>query len=688
MKKNIFLFTIKVVTWLSLIRSRSDQPLPLSSLVKLLEKLDLILRSRGLIYTIKYVKALRGNFLNYLSGNVVRDPISKCTKDGLPIILGDLMPHVRRGDNQVIAFLLTILYATRTLKFQKEVDTSSITQPWKGDVTNLLMWSSSFWKELGYSPATNTPRSLRANTKYFSLKRGPNGHALTTSTIDANSLPETLITSLRWVGGDKIWLTIRALRVKVIGEFFMKYLKVDNIGPGKFRRISSFPDKEGKMRTIGILDYYSQISLKPLHIYLSNVLKRIPQDCTFDQKKFKDLIHNKEIYYSVDLSNATDRFPIFLIENLLKAQLPDKYVDAWKDIMVGYPFDYNGTTLSYSTGNPMGAYSSFNSFALTHHYIIYTICKKLGKKWKSLPYALLGDDIVIADQEVGEEYMKVIKTLGLDISMMKTHKSKDLYEFAKRIYYKGQEITPFPVSALKECGKSFGMLTTLLVETRDKGWLFPDIPSSIGMYFGVVKNLPSRFKKKQEANSWLFEGVLLTVQGKIPVNKFLNELIKKNNYPLPELSEEVCKNIISNCAVEAFSSSNIVDYFNFKYSDVPLIKMASDIQLEYIKLMRGLPYYIPVPRDVFNSWSSNDSPIVQAAFAVSELYANLEKEITNVDKTGGDWTYYMRNFALPKNDKTFYERQDFALTRSINSFVTLMDQRLQVLVEYPQLLNF
>lgn len=46
--------------------------------------------------------------------------------------------------------------------------------------------------------------------------------------------------------------------------------------------------------------------------------------------------------------------------------------------MVGYPFDYKGEKISYSTGNPMGAYSSFNSFALTHHYIIYYCCRELG----------------------------------------------------------------------------------------------------------------------------------------------------------------------------------------------------------------------------------------------------------------------------------------------------------------------
>lgn len=93
------------------------------------------------------------------------------------------------------------------------------------------------------------------------------------------------------------------------------------------RRLSSFPDKEGKMRTVGIIDYYSQLILKPLHIYLKRVLEKIPQDCMLDQLKFKKgILKGAKVFYSVDLSSATDRFPIDLIVQLLEHQLPASYV--------------------------------------------------------------------------------------------------------------------------------------------------------------------------------------------------------------------------------------------------------------------------------------------------------------------------------------------------------------------------
>lgn len=686
-KMKIFQFTIQVVRWMCL--NLTIKPsLPIHHFVALCDKLDLIMRSRGLISTIKYVKSVRSNLMNYLSGNPLRDPLSKCTKDGIPVVLGDLIPLIRSGHNRLLAFVLTVLTSTRSLKIKTEPNTETITQPWTGEVTNLLMWRRQFWKDLGYSPAISTPRSLKANTKLFRLSNGPNGHALNTALIDLGNLPKELVKSLGVLGGDRFKFNIEAMQIPALRDGFLsRYMTVKSEKRNSIRRIASFPDKEGKMRVIGILDYYSQIALKPLHLYLKRVLERIPQDCTLDQSKFTSLILGKGIYYSVDLSAATDRFPIQVIMGVLGAQLPTSYVDAWKDVMVGYPFDYSARKLIYNTGNPMGAYSSFNSFALAHHYIIYYVCKSLGKSWKTLPYALLGDDIVIADKDVGERYMEVIKSLGLEVSSLKTHKSKDLFEFAKRVYYKDQEITPFPISALKECGKSFGMMTTLLIETEKKGWVFPDVSSSVGHYFGVVKNLPSSIQKKRAEQAWLFEGVLRTVQGLQPANIFLNEYARRLNLPLPALSDDVCKNIFANCAVEAFSTSNIVSYFHFKFKDMPLTKVASEIQMEYIKWSRGLPYHVQFPSYYLNSFNILDMPLIQAALAVSELYGNLEREITKVDSTGGDWTYYMRNFCLPKTDKSILQRTDYVMARTVNSFVTLLEERLYTLVMYPSLLD-
>jgi hypothetical protein len=107
--------------------------------------------------------------------------------------------------------------------------------------------------------------------------------------------------------------------------------------------------------------------------------------------------------------------------------------------MVGYPFRIEDkyvkdglTHLSYAVGNPMGAYSSWASFALAHHYIFYFISRELRREFSTLPYVLLGDDVLIGDEDVAELYLKIIQDLGIDVSKAKTHISKDICEFAKR----------------------------------------------------------------------------------------------------------------------------------------------------------------------------------------------------------------------------------------------------------------
>lgn len=146
-------------------------------------------------------------------------------------------------------------------------------------------------------------------------------------------MPDSLVKELGILAGPRLEnLVASYYKHPVVLRFFnsLDVIKAKVKDRGSFRRLSYFPDKENKVRTVGILDYFSQTALKPLHIYISRALKKIRQDCTLDQGKFKELLLNSNVdkYYSVDLSAATDRFPISVIKQLLSAQLPAPYVDA------------------------------------------------------------------------------------------------------------------------------------------------------------------------------------------------------------------------------------------------------------------------------------------------------------------------------------------------------------------------
>lgn len=193
------------------------------------------------------------------------------------------------------------------------------------------------------------------------MHQGPNGpgHALLTCVMDYLALPDSLKKSIGIVGGDLIKSHMRSMENNFRFESFLKKQgrKVPILKGERIRKLSFFPDKETKVRVIAIGDYFSQTVLKPLHHYLFRVLKKIPQDCTFNQAGFRNNLDSK-YFSSIDLSNATDRFPIKIISKLLSHRLPDDYVTAWEDIMVGYPFSFKGEMINYSTGNPMGFYSS------------------------------------------------------------------------------------------------------------------------------------------------------------------------------------------------------------------------------------------------------------------------------------------------------------------------------------------
>lgn len=95
----------------------------------------------------------------------------------------------------------------------------------------------------------------------------------------------------------------------------------------EIRKLVSFPDKELKQRIVAIGDYWSQTVLRPWHQYLFRVLKKIPQDCTFDQASFLKTIDFSGKVYSVDLSSATDRFPVEISRLLLEGLLPSSKVN-------------------------------------------------------------------------------------------------------------------------------------------------------------------------------------------------------------------------------------------------------------------------------------------------------------------------------------------------------------------------
>jgi hypothetical protein len=78
-------------------------------------------------------------------------------------------------------------------------------------------------------------------------------------------------------------------------------------------------DVAGKSRVVGITNYWIQVSLKPLHDSILELLKKVPTDGTFGQEEVINRLSqtSKAKFSSFDLSAATDRLPLKVQEDIL-----------------------------------------------------------------------------------------------------------------------------------------------------------------------------------------------------------------------------------------------------------------------------------------------------------------------------------------------------------------------------------
>lgn len=189
-----------------------------------------------------------------------------------------------------------------------------------------------------------------------------------------------------------------------------------------------------KVRWIASPYRIHQMALKPLGSALFRVLSELPWDCTFDQSKPYKAVqeHLKQggTAYAVDLSSATDYFPLKLQVSVLRAlfgDVPDIQLfeelsrSKWECKKLGF-------TVQWTNGQPMGLYPSFPAFALTHGVLLHLLSGGVPGR-----FFVLGDDVIILHRPTYDRYLETLKILGCPYNPDKTIISKGLTEFAGKI---------------------------------------------------------------------------------------------------------------------------------------------------------------------------------------------------------------------------------------------------------------
>jgi hypothetical protein len=225
-------------------------------------------------------------------------------------------------------------------------------------------------------------------------------------------------------------------------------------------RLAQSFEGAGKRRLFVIGNYFKQRLLFPIHEWAMSVLRSIPSDGTFRQERpIQRLVALKDLNFvaSFDLSSATDRWPVSTIHDLVACIFGPTLASCIVNGCLALNVCSLGeivkkpTEVCFVAGQPLGYYGSWALFALTHHFMVWLAADRAypNRRKPFSRYALLGDDILIADQRVSVEYRKILDQLQVKISDAKSIVSdRGAFEFAKQFWVRSKNLSPVSAKAV------------------------------------------------------------------------------------------------------------------------------------------------------------------------------------------------------------------------------------------------
>jgi hypothetical protein len=454
-------------------------------------------RHHGATYTIKYLKA---------SSLAISKAIGKCKLESLRELEPDLaLPRLtssglprfipsrdRRliigGSVPVIRFYMTLFSVYRVISIPGTLKLGTITQGPTVSQDSLAKVAVELQSVI--RPSMFNLSILRRPGRFLWLETASPSHKVSWTGIVAvpgllenHGLADTLIGVLTILGGKESLISLFNLfRSGAYAE--THYLKrASGIGG-----LSVKSEPAGKERVFALVDVWTQTALKPIHDMLFAFLRSLPNDGTFDQHASEMRARSKAqkagFSKGFDLTAATDRVPLYLQISILNFLVP-RLGTAWGRLLVERPYRLDITKylpkqsegaphptvftnggvdypvivchseagkvsycidLRYGTGQPMGALSSWAMLAITHHGLVQISAVRAGVikpgDWFS-NYELLGDDIIIFDQLVADEYLRLMEEIGVPINLSKSVCANNpVTEFAKVTSYYGHNVSP------------------------------------------------------------------------------------------------------------------------------------------------------------------------------------------------------------------------------------------------------
>jgi len=474
-------------------------------------------------------------------------PFVKSDKIGFPKALRTLRPYLEGTADQK-RFALTVIRSYELITLPVDTNFSALTNPIIKPISPEFLKGFAAFTEIWKTRVTGTDSPLRLSEPegfHSSVGvMGPNGPALLTSHYDASAMVNQrydLVQSIR--------VFSRKLALSVIGIGNLTEPNDKHI----LSRLALIPEPGGKTRLIAIGDYWTQNALKPLHNSLMGILRKLETDGTWDQEGQAQRVSRLATHdsKSFDLSSATDRFPASIQKVVIELFYSKEIAEAWYNLMINRDFHYKDTIVRWAVGQPLGFYSSWATFALTHHILI-EYCAYLEGIRSFREYAVLGDDVVIWNKSVARRYEIVMAELGVQINLTKTITSNEHHvqvEFAKRLFWNGVEISGLSWKLLYIASRHLAMLVDLWVLAQKRSW---DLERS---YFSAPEHLGNKGSVLFSLLLWeRTEGKAPFPDGLIPVelSNLRNEILKFRILDLEERRLGVDKILMKNDLIKVY----------------------------------------------------------------------------------------------------------------------------------------
>jgi hypothetical protein len=147
----------------------------------------------------------------------------------------------------------------------------------------------------------------------------------------------------------------------------------------------------------------------------------------------------------------------------------------WAALLVVRPWYLGKEPVFYAVGQPMGALSSWAILAVSHHLLVQIAARRTGMTEWFAHYALLGDDIIIADKAVAGAYLDLMTSLGVTINLSKSFEMNGgTCEFAKRwIDPTLGDLSPLGPGLVLATVRNPRMMATLFKDAIQRNFVFP-----------------------------------------------------------------------------------------------------------------------------------------------------------------------------------------------------------------------